>query len=418
MDVTNKDEADKAYDIGKREEQKGNWERAKKFYGISLRLYATDEIRLALARVERKHSKQSSCSFSSSSSSSSSSSTSSEMRNRKKKVEENVEKKRPVSEKQRKAVEHVLSKKCYYEQLGIAKSASQDDIKRAWRKTSVSVHPDRNDHPRSEEAFKRLGKAYSTLSDSERRVAYDQFGPEDESGGAAAHRHGGARFANGRAYRAAGPIEEELFRAFFGGGAFARHRHFDYRQQQQQQQQRRRHHRQWNRGQSAGAEPQAFSLLKFLPVLMLFIFLFSSLSGSISSSSSSSLPTVSAFSSNHWSLKPTLAHTAKRTTHSSLSTAYYCTPQFSAAAKNQALRKQLRATETIIDRESLLQLRHACRLHQDKVARAHRELNSFFGNLFMSSATRSQLEAQLARLQSSEGAQACHRFQQHSMHSR
>jgi molecular chaperone DnaJ len=72
-----------------------------------------------------------------------------------------------------------MSKRDYYEVLGVAKNASDDDIKKAYRKLAMKYHPDRNqgDAAReAEEKFKEVKEAYEMLSDSNKRAAYDQYG--------------------------------------------------------------------------------------------------------------------------------------------------------------------------------------------------------------------------------------------------
>lgn len=66
--------------------------------------------------------------------------------------------------------------KDFYEALGVSKSASDDEIKRAYRKLALQYHPDRNKGKESEEKFKEVTKAYEVLSDTQKRQQYDQFG--------------------------------------------------------------------------------------------------------------------------------------------------------------------------------------------------------------------------------------------------
>src|SRR5216117_1744564 len=68
-------------------------------------------------------------------------------------------------------------KRDYYEVLGIGRNASDEEVKRAYRKLAVKFHPDKNpDDPHAEEKFKELGEAYDVLMDPEKRAAYDRFG--------------------------------------------------------------------------------------------------------------------------------------------------------------------------------------------------------------------------------------------------
>ena len=70
-----------------------------------------------------------------------------------------------------------MSKRDYYEVLGVNRDASEDDLKKAYRRLAMKFHPDRNpDDPDAEEKFKEASEAYEILSDGERRQAYDQFG--------------------------------------------------------------------------------------------------------------------------------------------------------------------------------------------------------------------------------------------------
>lgn len=68
------------------------------------------------------------------------------------------------------------SKRDYYEILGIARDASVDDVKKAYRKLAMQHHPDRNKEPGAEERFKEISEAYAVLSDAEKRRTYDQYG--------------------------------------------------------------------------------------------------------------------------------------------------------------------------------------------------------------------------------------------------
>lgn len=100
-----------------------------------------------------------------------------------------------------------MAKRDYYEILGVNRDASDDDIKKAYRKLAMQHHPDRNpDNPKAEETFKEAKEAYEILSDPDKRASYDRFGHRGVEGAAGA---GGAGFAD-----AFGDIFSEIF----GGG--------------------------------------------------------------------------------------------------------------------------------------------------------------------------------------------------------
>jgi len=70
-----------------------------------------------------------------------------------------------------------MAKRDYYEVLGINRDASEEEIKKSYRKLAMKWHPDRNpDNPKAEEHFKEAKEAYEVLTDPKKRPAYDQFG--------------------------------------------------------------------------------------------------------------------------------------------------------------------------------------------------------------------------------------------------
>ena len=105
-----------------------------------------------------------------------------------------------------------MAKKDYYEVLGVNRDASEDDLKKSYRKLAMKWHPDRNpDNPRAEEHFKEAKEAYEVLTDAQKRAAYDQFGHAGVDPSAA----GGA----GAGFGGFGDAFGDIFGDIFGGGA-------------------------------------------------------------------------------------------------------------------------------------------------------------------------------------------------------
>lgn len=105
------------------------------------------------------------------------------------------------------------SKQDYYELLGVRRGASDEDIKRAFRKLAMEYHPDRNKREGAVEKFKEINEAYQVLSDSQKRAAYDRYGHAAVSG------NGGARGFEG--FENFGGFGD-IFDAFFGGATRTR----------------------------------------------------------------------------------------------------------------------------------------------------------------------------------------------------
>ena len=114
--------------------------------------------------------------------------------------------------------------KDYYKTLGVDKNASDEEIKRAFRKLAKQYHPDVNKEAGAQEKFKEIGEAYSVLSDPTKRKQYDQFGSDYfENGGASAGGFGG--FSGGFSGFDFGDIDlGDIFETFMGGGSFGSRR--------------------------------------------------------------------------------------------------------------------------------------------------------------------------------------------------
>ncbi|MCJ7841825.1 molecular chaperone DnaJ [Lederbergia sp. NSJ-179] len=107
-----------------------------------------------------------------------------------------------------------MSKRDYYEVLGVTKDASKDEIKKAYRRLSKKYHPDINKEPGADEKFKEITEAYEVLSDDQKKAQYDQFGHSGPQG------FGGEGFGGGADFGFGG--FEDIFNTFFGGGGSRR----------------------------------------------------------------------------------------------------------------------------------------------------------------------------------------------------
>lgn len=112
-----------------------------------------------------------------------------------------------------------MSKRDFYEILGVGKTSSADEIKKAYRKVAMQYHPDRNPGDKiSEEKFKEAAEAYEVLSDADKKAQYDRYGHAGVSGNGRGHGGGGGMNMEDIFSQFGDVFGEDLFGSFFGGG--------------------------------------------------------------------------------------------------------------------------------------------------------------------------------------------------------
>src|SRR5271167_731225 len=112
--------------------------------------------------------------------------------------------------------------KDYYESLGVPRTASADEIKKAFRKLAREFHPDvAKDKKKAEEKFKEINEAYEVLSDADKRKKYDELGANWKSGAEFRPPHGAGNFGGGQTFRGGRSMNAEDFETHFGGTGFS-----------------------------------------------------------------------------------------------------------------------------------------------------------------------------------------------------
>mmetsp|Transcript_21210 Transcript_21210/g.43455 ORF Transcript_21210/g.43455 Transcript_21210/m.43455 type:complete len:461 (-) Transcript_21210:1592-2974(-) len=249
----NKGEAERCRDMGASALRDGNYSRAAKLLGKSLRLYPLPGVEALLGQAESKLRQEqsggvgggggatsasasaSSASASAASNGSASASTTSAAaaaaapprQSYSRAASGPASTTRGYTEAQAQIVKEVLRAKeggsgAHYRVLEIQPDANDAQIKKAYRKLALKLHPDKNSAPHADEAFKAVGLAYATLSDPQKRTIYDRYGEEDPDnrggGGGGGGFPGGMRRGNMH-FNGQEVNPEDIFNAFFGGQA-------------------------------------------------------------------------------------------------------------------------------------------------------------------------------------------------------
>ena len=146
-------EARKAFDIAKKALQENDTAKALRFVQKSIRIFPTEEAQALLIQISNT--------------------------NRKMSGEKPAEPDDLNSEDYKICID-ILGKKDYYDLLGVAKTASEDDIKSKYKKLALKLHPDKNHCSKATEAFKKISTAYNCLSNKEKRAIYDVHGEDEQ----------------------------------------------------------------------------------------------------------------------------------------------------------------------------------------------------------------------------------------------
>ncbi|KAI8145780.1 DnaJ domain-containing protein [Fennellomyces sp. T-0311] len=357
----NKDEAIRCLSIAKNHFGNGNFAAALRLTKKSINLYPTDQAKAFLEKAERAAVEQpngepaSSTPRPNTNGPAQSSPSSSE----KKYTQEQVA-----------AVKTILA--CgtdYYKVLSLEKKCTDVQIKKSYRKLALQFHPDKNNAPGADEAFKLISKAFTVLSDPQKRAIHDAGGGDPEqrgSGGVPPGFRGGFRQANGFAGDEISP--EDLFNMFFGGGnafgpgfssatfvgpGFAPHYYSSGAARRTQQQ---------ARAQRQNGTAGWTVLLQILPLLILFGY--SILSGLFTDNTPA------------FSLRPTSVYSQVRMTHSH-QVPYYVNP--SAFRATEQSRHKLSRVEQQVEVDWVRGLQHACNNERRERANRMNAASGVFG---------------------------------------
>ncbi|CAI2167353.1 5787_t:CDS:2 [Funneliformis geosporum] len=330
----NRDEAIRCLDIARNRLASGNITGAIKFAQKSINLFPTPEAQTFLKRVESRKTTQSPNESNNDRSASPPPPPSPSSSSREHKQGRQT---REYTTEQAEAVKRIRA--CgvhdFYSILGISKEVSDSEVKKAYRKLALQMHPDKNGAPGADEAFKLVSKAFQVLSDPQKRAAFDENGvdPDSRNSGMPPG-FGGARFNNGFTNGAVFADEispEELFNMFFNadGSKYFSLNYLGFHSATFVGPGFRARRFQPRRASPNGDGPQEqqssaiLTCLQLLPLILLFFF---SLSSNWLTQTPEPMPA--------YSLHQTDYHTQSRYTHS-LNVPYYVDPKsFSSLEQN------------------------------------------------------------------------------------
>ncbi|MCI4384449.1 hypothetical protein PGIGA_G00038740 [Pangasianodon gigas] len=308
----NKDEAERCIDIAVKAIKKKEVDKAKRFLEKAQRLFPTDKAHALLESLQQNG--YASTHSGSAGDSEGPEENQSSANNHSAAEETRSESAKAYTTEQADAVKRIKQCKNYYEILGVQKDASDDDLKKAYRKLALKFHPDKNHAPGATEAFKAIGNAYAVLSNPEKRRHYDQYGEVRSCAGR--RRHSERDFQPDIS-------PEDLFNMFFGGGFPSSNVHMYSNGRMHFSQQR-----------GARREERGGGLALFVQLMPILILV-------IVSTLSQMMVADPPYSLNY---RPSVGHTQKRLTEN-LHVPYYVSERFSQEYSGVNLRQVERSVE-------------------------------------------------------------------------
>ncbi|KAH8242257.1 hypothetical protein KR038_000105 [Drosophila bunnanda] len=222
----NKDEAQRCIDFAVQALAAGKIEKAEKFLIKAEKLFPTENAKKLLAQLKASPSSNGSNGSNGKSRPAAGGGTDEKDTGPRKRVNSDSRSSAPdYTNDQLEAVRKIKKCKDYYEVLGVSKSATDSEIKKAYKKLALQLHPDKNKAPGSVEAFKALGNAAGVLTDAEKRKVYDLYGINESHSGHGnngGNHHGQGQYFNHEYGYSRGfqsdISAEEFFNMFFNGG--------------------------------------------------------------------------------------------------------------------------------------------------------------------------------------------------------
>lgn len=222
----NESEAIRCYELAQQAVKANNFDKAERLLTKSIKMHETQDAQVLLKRLDYLRSKAAK-----------EAAAPAPAPTPKKEKPAEPEPQREFTADDQRVCQEVIRSKDYYAVLGVEKKCTDNELKKAFRKKALKVHPDKNACPQASEAFKKVNAAMACLSDAAKRREYDQVGSADRFEQRESRGSGGGHHFHGNAGDFVSP--EDLFNHFFYGQDLPR----NPRQAQRRQQQRHHHAR-------------------------------------------------------------------------------------------------------------------------------------------------------------------------------